>query len=253
MATEEAVPDHPEAEEERGFPVYDRMLYGVLDFVGLDQDTVTTFLEDNYIESRIAADGLSLGRVAVGCKIMDVYDEAVERGDTTGALMATGALVATLATDFVDGFIARGADITHHKHGAYLDALSDVALRARIAKSIAINPTNSNVPKWEKVAQLARVGGDALVGTTTVYDFLTGQYETTKTGKYKVNADAVYVVGAMFEKALDASGTERGKARKALHAVIMGGLLTATTLAYKDGADRIWEKIQRGLGKYLTD
>ncbi len=244
MATAEAVLDRPETEGDEGFPIIDRMIYGALDFAGFDQDRVTGFLEDNYIEARIAADGLSIGRVPVGSKVLDVYDEAIERGDTVAALEATGVFAVVLSSDFIDGFIARGAGIAHHKHGKLLDSLSDLTLRARIAKSIAIDFTDPEVAKFDKAAQLARVGGEGVVALTTVPDFLRGMFETTKTGKKKQFADGSYVLTAMVEKALDASGTKRGKGRKLLHAASMGSLVTATAFAYADGVQRIGKKVQ---------
>jgi len=226
---------HTQAEEseEDLYSPYDKMLFMTLDFMGLDQESIEGFMQEHQLGARIAADSLSGARVVMGMRIMNKFDDAVEEGNSKLALGMTGAMVALLATDFIDGFIARTARIHDSTHGKYMDAGSDVILRGRIAKSL--KPYLERKGNAEKLLQLARVTGDAIVGLNTAPDFLHGTYETTQMGKWKVNADAAFVLGTMIEMSTG----------KSMQAIAMPGLLGATALAWKDGFDRAREKYRK--------
>ncbi len=206
-------------------PILDRALGAI----GIQPEAVEQFLSGNKKGTRIAANALSLTRVALGYIAIRNYEKAREKGNKKDMATSMFVLGLIMATDAFDGYISRKAHISASKSGKIIDSVSDVFLRVALAQS--------SLSENDKLAAIRGVG-ELLVASTAVPDILEGKYTSTSLGKMKVNADAVAIISTVL-KDMSPGKTPVSTSLQTLHDVARS---VSAALAVSDGVKRLAKK-----------
>ena len=208
---------------------FDAIFDSALGSIGIPAKAVEKFLSANKKKSRIAANTLSLTRIALGYIAIRNYEHAKEKKDTKGMVTNMGLLGLIMATDAVDGYLSRKAHISGSKSGKIIDSVSDVALRLAIAQSSLSEKDN---------LAIIRGIGEIAVGTAALPDIVEGKYTSTNLGKIKVNADAVAVITSLLKDVVP----KKTASEKSLQVLHDAARSAAAALAILDGVKRLTSK-----------
>lgn len=170
--------------------IFDEVFDGLIKASGISLSDLEEFFLLNKKGVRLVANSLSLFRIIFGYVVIRYYEKAYEEKDRSGMVFCLLLFIVIFASDSVDGYICRKANIADNKAGKVIDSVGDVVLRLLVAKFLILTKRD-----WIYFLRLFSEFGVAYYAVPDIY---ANKYSSTSLGKAKVVSDFMSVMSCMI-------------------------------------------------------